>query len=659
MTTRPISQFFSSLHETFYAISATPVIIFAASLLFIFKGQDFFEPNLINAILPSALLAVCGFYLANLCSLKLKDKDYKINRQFQTICFAMGFLSLILLLNGWQHSSLMGMMFYIYMIIAAMPAFYIYSLRSVNTINTGNLLLMIFAFSLLTLCIPTSIHHLLIALRPIFKFAMKADFALTFDRSSFTAISFLTPMIFLYIITPLYMKEQRLHKKHRERLSALTQMIQFLLLPLYLVILSIAEIHLELDSWHGLPKLRLLVMLVAPLMIINIFSINRRKNEWLHNSNLNAQHLLSPFSLVAILIYVKAPYLSIISVSGQDYAHSFPLLHLFYAQILIFFDIINITLIQDFLPQNLLNFLTLTPSDSRNLFPLIAIISHILLLVANFWILNRILPNLYIFIILLVVPIEFSELLVIVGYMALLFDRNFQENSPIKWCHSWFFGGIFFLLLVPLYATFFILGTLPFVIYHLRHIAQKHPETIRNNLLIYGFCIIFILLAPISRGFVIMAKDIVATHWFATNLSAGDSKWTFLQSDIFELLWLLVLLFIFAIFARNVKKLARLNESHYYFDGWVGVSCALALLYSVPILLHSFAGLNDYIDIKILFYIAVLFFIPLTLFYNRVPFGKFLPYLGCSAALSLGSYYSHFKIPTFGQLFFYSSLLAG
>ena len=659
MTTRPISQFFSSLHETFYAISATPVIIFTASLLFIFKGQGFFEPNLINGILPSALLAVCGFYLANLYSLQLKDKDYKINRQFQTICFAMGFLTLILLLNGWQHGNLVGMMFYIYMILFAMPAFYIYSLRSVNTINTGNLLLMIFTFSLLTLCIPASIHYLLIVLGLIFKFALKADFALTFDKSSFAAISFLVPMIFLYIATPLYMKEQQLHKKHRELFSGFTQMIQFLLLPLYFVILSIAEIHLNPDSWHGLTKLRLLVMLIAPLIIINIFSINRRKNDWLDNSNLNAQHLLSPFSLMAILIYLKAPYLSDIAVSGQDYALSFPLLHLFYAQFLIFFDIINITLIQDFLPQNLLNFLTLTPSDSRNLFPLIAIITHILLLVVNFWILNRILPNLYIFIILLLVPIEFSELLVIIGYMTLLFDRNFRENSPIKWCHAWFFGGIFFLLLVPLYATFFILGTLPFVIYHLRDIGQKQPETIRNNLLIYGFCVVFILLAPISRQFVIMVKDIVAEHWFATNLSAnlsaGDSGPSFLQSDIFVLLWLSVLLFIFAIFARNVKKLARLNESRYYFDGWVGVSCALTILYSVPILLYSLTGLNEDINIKILFYIVVLLFIPLTLFYNRVPFGKFLPYLGCGAALLLGNYYSQFEIPTFEQLFFYSS----
>ena len=655
MTTRPISQFFSSLHETFYAISATPIIIFAASLLFIFKGQGFFEPNLTNGILPSAFLALYGFYLANLYSLQLKDKDYKINRQFQTICFAMGFLTLILLLNGWQHGNLVGMMFYIYMILFAMPAFYIYSLRSVNTINTGNLLLMIFTSSLLTLCIPASIHHLLIALGLIFKFALKADFALTFDKSSFAAISFLVPMIFLYIATPLYMKEQQLHKKHRELFSSFTQMIQFLLLPLYFVILGICEIHLEPDSSHGLTKLRLLVMLIAPLIIINIFSINRRKNDWLDNSNLNAQHLLSPFSLMAILIYLKAPYLSDIVVSGQDYFHSFPLLHLFYAQILIFFDIINITLIQDFLPQNLLNFLILTPSDSRNLFPLIAIISHILLLVANFWILNRILPNLYIFIILLLVPIEFLELLVIIGYMALLFDRNFRSNSPIKWCHSWFFGGILFLLLVPLYATFFILGTLPFVIYHLRHIAQKQPETIRNNLLIYGFCVIFILLAPISRWFVIMVKDIVAEHWFATNLSAGDSGSSFLQLDILELLWLPVLLFIFAVSALNFKKLARLNESHYYFDGWVGVSCALTILYSVPILLHSLTGLNDDINIKILFYIVVLLFIPLTLFYHRVPFGKFLPYLGCGAALLLGSYYSHFEIPTFEQLFFYSS----
>ena len=645
-----------------YATILTPLLIIMA--IYLAKDNLAHAINVPNIHLPILYILLIGvawlsLQIAGIYSLNLKIQDYKISSQFQTICFTFLFVILLLMLNLSNAGELNRIAPYIYFTLATLPAFYFYSHHALKNISTGDLVFGIFTLCLLSAFIPLSARFLIEQFIPLLTPYFHSSISQQQIDHWLQKSSIALPLILLYMVSPIYIKEYPLHAQNRERFAHFARLVQFLLIPIYLSLFTILNNYMPDVFWSPLMDIRLLLFLILPLMLISIISVIWRSRMWLADSNLLARELISPFILVSLLFYLKAPHLFSSHLDPTIYYPiSFPFISIFANNLQMFGDIIAQIGFLDYFPAILQQFLFINSVLNPDTLLFIAIITHILLLIFNFWVLSRFIPHLFVFTILLIIPIDFSELLVLMGYAGLLFDTKLRKKYPTQWSIIWFLGGLIFLFLSPLYATFFLLGTLPFVICSFWNILQDHYYRARNLILIYSFLVIIMVLSPSFLPILTAIKAILIRNWlFIPDFYLWRDHLTvpFAQTFFYMLfpIWLTCSIIPLLLLLYYRKYLQNLTEAASHLGDWVTLSCGLTFIFSLPVIISAFLGFSEseYESTIRLFYTFFIFTMPMVLFRRKVPLGKFFPHIGCGLGLLLISFLSDLPIPFFEKLF--------
>ncbi len=605
-------------------------------------------------------------YIGHKYQYHLLTQDYKIGHELQNICFAILFILLAIMLSAVLQKNFQLVRPYAYFALLILPAIFFYAKRALTTISTGHLFFGTIILALMSAFIPIAISLAFTKLYLVISFEWRFLFKdmhlmLTNYESSLRYLSIGLCLLILYGFTPFYLKERHLHRESKELFAHFACVIQILLLPLYFSLLPESEQIVTISKGErALHYYPVLFLMVTAIIILGIYSVISRKNNWLNNANLLTKDIISPITLAAILIFIKLPNITVSSV--DVFLEIIPqyLRQPSYFDAWIIPDMVTNSDLLSYAPLLLAKLLSLLNNTRiyHELVPFSFLFIHTLLVILTFSALSRFLPHLFTFAILFIIPIKFPELLLLISYASLLFDRRLLQ-SPLKWSALWYFGGCLFLILSPLYALFFLIGIIPYIVFNFIQFYQKNQRHTRNLTLFYIFITIAMIFSPNIQMLAQHIIEFIQSFWlFGDNyvqwgqqLEQGEGKFweRLLHYTAFTLWWLgLMILALLLLLFR--KKLLTMTQTHYNLGDWVIISCGLTMVFSFPVALNSLLGFDHGMTLIRLIYMFALFGVPVILFRNTTLFNKSTSYLLCGFTLLGMCIYSYMIVPEFNMI---------
>ena len=666
MNYRHLWQSVKILPEHSYSAACTCMV---ASLTYYFLVNHFLMPEG-NSIFQSFLYSLGLFAIFTLSAYAgfgyyrtLNAQDYKIGYQLHLLCFAILFILLMILLSSWLQNDFSSIRPYIYCSMAILLAIFFYAKRTIGSISTGHLFFGVIILSCISAFIPIGIAQSISKLIPlstqIHQTVMSFLPSFANGQNYLLILSLLICFVMLYGMTAFYLKERVLYKESKLIFARFAIIIQILLLPLYFMLMPKIDGMFSAQS-PAYQKFYLLSLAISSaLCCIGLYAIMLRRQYWLNDANLLAKNIISPFILSAILIYLKIPNITITSfdvffnISQQ--ANNLYFKHWFVAVFSSDGDLLN------YLPLLLAEILQKITqlNDIEMLINYSSTLMHSLLLILTFYALSRFLPFLFTFAILFMVPLRFPELLLLISYASGLFDRRLLESAS-RWSFVWFVGGVSFFILSPLYALFFLIGIIPYVIFTFSKFYRSNPRHTLNLLLIYGFAFIVIIFTPTMQILFHNILEFIKPNWlfndnfalWGANLVSQEN--IFWQKAFFHLaspIWIIMLLVTIILLIPIYKKLAKLSQMSYSLGDWVLVSCGLTMVLSLPVLFNNLLGFDQSMTLTRFIYMIAFFGMPTILFRETLLFNKVASHLLCGVTLLIMTVYNFTIIPNFYDIF--------
>ncbi len=611
-------------------------------------------------------MATIGFYIGHRINQSFLYNDYKIGHELENFCFVILFILTSIIISASLRHNFDLIAPYALIAVLILPAVFYYAARAARTISTGHLCFGIIIMALLSGFIPIALMVFFSKLYFLIPETVqilwqKPNMFLSSYQQYLPFICIGLLLLMLYISTPFYLRERVFYRESKEKFARFATLIQLLILPIYFSLLGQYNHHGEndADSYY-----HFLFFIISLIICFGVYSVLIRKRQWLNNANLLTKDIISPIVLAGILIFLK---LSNISISSADIfmgiTDSTPISYFSY---LMLPDMPANTDLLSYLPILLAQIFSLLAfnflgdlADIQTLLPFTFVLIHSLLIIITFIALSRFLPHLFTFAILFIIPIKFPELLLLISYASLIFDKNLRQSTSL-WSAIWYFGGCLFLVLSPLYALFFLIGTVPYIIFTFIHLYQHNKRHTLNLILFYGFITIALLFTPSVRSLMADMLNYIAQYWLFDEYfrqwgeslkTSGNHFWQSLFYNTIYSLWVILVLIavtLILIFARILLMFAR---SNYHLSHWVIISCGLTLIFSAPVLLHNIMGFDQSMAFNRLIYMFTMFGVPVILFRNGTLFNKSASHLLCALTLLGMCVYSFLIVPEFDSLF--------
>ena len=617
-------------------------------------------------------VAAFGFYIGHRINHSFLYNDYKIGHELENFCFVIAFILTCIIISALLQQNFDLVSPYALIALLILPAIFYCAACARNTISTGHLCFGIIIMALLSGFIPIALTMFLSKIYFLIpdeahSLWQKPYLFLVAYQQYTPFISIALALLMLYIITPFYLRERIFYRESKEKFARFATIIQLLILPIYFSLLAQytpTENHnAQQDSYY-----QLLFFILSLIVCFGIYSVIIRKRQWLNNANLLTKDIISPIMLAGILVFLKLPNISISSVDiFMGISDSTPISyfsHLMLPDMSVNTDLLSYMPI---LLAQLLNLLALNllpiglsggEADYQTLLPFTFILLHTLLIIITFIALSRFLPHLFTFAILFIIPIKFPELLLLISYASLLFDKSLRQSTTL-WSGIWYFGGCLFLLLSPLYALFFLMGTVPYIIFTFIRLYHHNKRHTLNLILFYGFITIALLFTPNVRNLLAEMLNYIAQYWlfgedfmqWGQGLQNGDTNfWQILFYNTIYSLWIIAMLIAITLIIIFYRILLIFTESNYHLSHWVIISCGLTLIFSLPVLLHNVMGFDQSMAFNRLIYMFTMFGVPVILFRNGTLFNKSASHLLCALTLLGMCVYSFLIVPEFNAL---------
>ncbi|MCH9852691.1 MAG: hypothetical protein K0U45_04225 [Alphaproteobacteria bacterium] len=626
----------------------------------------------------ASLVAMIGFYIGHRINQVFLYNDYKIGHELENFCFVILFILTSMIISALLQQNFDLVKPYALIALLILPAIFYCTALARYTISTGHLCFGIIMMALLSGFIPIAV--MLFLSKIYFLLPEQVQFLwqkpylfLVAYRQYLPFISIALALLMLYIVTPFYLRERNLYRESKEKFARFATIIQLFILPIYFCLLPQYTLtdyqNAQHDSYY-----QLLFLTLSVIVIFGIYSVIIRQRQWLNNANLLTKDIVSPIVLAGIVVFLKLPNMSISSVDIFMGATNLAPISYFSAIMLpdmpVNSDLLSylpILLAQslnllalNLLPLNLLPLNLLGgEADYHALIAFSFILIHTLLIIITFFALSRFLPHLFTFAILFIIPIKFPELLLLISYASLLFDKNLRQSATL-WSVIWYFGGCLFLLLSPLYALFFLIGTVPYIIFTFICLYHHHKRHTLNLILFYGFVTIALLFSPSIISLLTDMLAYIAQYWlfdenfmqWGQNLHANNGRfWQIFFYNTIYSLWIIAMMIAFALIIIFSKTLLMFAQSNYHLSHWVIISCGLTLIFSLPVLLNNLMGFDQSMAFNRLIYMFTMFGVPVILFRNGTLFNKSASHLLCALVLLGMCVYSFLIVPEFNALF--------
>ncbi|MCH9844229.1 MAG: hypothetical protein K0U39_01855 [Alphaproteobacteria bacterium] len=629
-------------------------------------GYDIFHSAYLSLSLGqwfiTLAIAVFGFYIGHRINQVFLYNDYKIGHELENFCFVIAFILTSIIISAVLRQNFDLVSPYALIALLILPAVFYCAARARNTISTGHLCFGIIIMALLSGFIPIALTIFLskiyFLISPEAQILWQNPYRfLSAYQQYIPFISIGLALFLLYFITPFYLRERIFYRESKEKFARFATIIQLLILPIYFSLLvqytPIENYNGQQDSYY-----QLLFFILSLIVCFGIYSVIMRKRQWLNNANLLTKDIISPIVLAGILVFLKLPNISISSVDiFMGISDSTPIS---YFSHLMMPDMPANTDLLSYMPILLAQSLTLLGSanDYQALLPFTFILVHTFLIIITFIALSRFLPHLFTFAILFIIPIKFPELLLLISYASLIFDKNLRQSTTL-WSGIWYFGGCLFMLLSPLYALFFLMGTVPYIIFTFICLYHHNKRHTLNLILFYGFITVALLFTPSVRNLLADMLNYIAQYWlFDENfmqwgqaLQTGSNNfWQILFYNTIYSLWLMAMIVAITLIIIFYRILLIFTESNYHLSHWVIISCGLTLIFSLPVLLHNVMGFDQSMAFNRLIYMFTMFGVPVILFRNGTLFNKSASHLLCALTLLGMCVYSFLIVPEFNAL---------